>query len=93
MTDEPFYSPNWKLPPPRTKPRPGESLWEFRQNHVTRAAELRYHGEWGVETQILRNGELASGRRFPTRALAIAEADAVRREIEKDTWALGWNES
>ena len=57
MTDE---SQLWNYKPaPRCKPRPGEPLWSIRVNHVAPwSAELRYHGEWGVEAQILRDGEL-----------------------------------
>ena len=32
---------------------------------VTWSAEFCYHGAYGVEAQILRNGELSVGRRFP----------------------------
>jgi hypothetical protein len=32
---------------------------------VTWSAELRCQGEYGIEEQILRNGELSIGRRFP----------------------------
>jgi hypothetical protein len=38
-------------------------------------AELRYHGEYGVEAQLLRQGELVIGRHFDTRALAVQRAD------------------
>ena len=48
-------------PPPRV-PRPGEPLWSLRKDHNTWSAELRYHGEWGVEAQLLRDGELVIGR-------------------------------
>ena len=42
---------------------------------VTWSAELRYHGEYGVEAQILRNGELALGRRFMLKEQAVRWAD------------------
>ena len=51
-------------PAPRCRPRPGEPLWSIQKGDVTWSAELRYHGEYSVEAQILRNGELALGRRF-----------------------------
>lgn len=62
---------NAPLPPPR-KPTPGEPLWSLLKDHETWTAELRYHGEYGVECQILRDGELAIGRRFDLKAQAIA---------------------
>jgi hypothetical protein len=62
-------------PAPRCRPRPGEPLWSLRREGVTWSAELRYHGEYGVETQILRNGELSIGRRFPLKEQAIRWAE------------------
>ena len=54
-------------PAPRCRPRPGEPLRSMQKGDVTWSAELRYHGEYGVEAQILRNGELVIGRRFVLR--------------------------
>ena len=66
MGDDPFYTPG-RVVTPRVVPRPAEPLWEFRKDHVTYACELRYHGEWGVEAQLLHDGDLRIGRRFQTR--------------------------
>lgn len=83
MSDEPFYSPTRKPAAPR-QPKPGEPLWQLRKDHVTWSAELRFHGEsFGWEAQILRNGELAIGRRFVMKAQAIEWAESLRSEIEK----------
>ncbi len=49
--------------------------------------ELRSHGEsYGWETQTLENGELSTGRRFDTYALAMQWADVVREALEQDGW-------
>ena len=48
---------------------------------VTWEAELRYHGEFGAEAQILRQGELVIGRRFGTRALAVQWDEEERKAI------------
>jgi len=40
-----------------------------------------YHGEWRVEAQILKQGELVIGRRFDTRAL-VHWANEERKAIE-----------
>ena len=40
-------------------------------------AGLGYHGEYGVEVQLLRDGELLYGRRYDLRAFAVAESDAL----------------
>jgi hypothetical protein len=46
-------------------------------------AELRYHGEYGVEAQILRQGDLVIGRRFDTRALAVQWAEKERKVLDQ----------
>ena len=46
----------------------------MQKGDVTWSAELRYHGEYGVEAQILRNGELTIARTFALRDLAIGWA-------------------
>jgi hypothetical protein len=84
MADDPFYAPNAKPTPPRV-PRAGEPLWSVRANGATWEAELRYHGEYGVEAQILKQGELVIGRRFDTRELAVLWAEQERKAIERDT--------
>jgi hypothetical protein len=66
---------------PRVVPRPAEPFWEFRKNHVTYTCELRYHGEWGVEAQIFLDGDFRMSWRYQTRALAVAWAEAKRRDI------------
>ena len=73
MTDETHL---WTYKPaPRCKPRPGEPLWSIDKDGVTWSAELRYHGEYGVEAQILRNGELTIGRLFVLKELAVKWAE------------------
>jgi hypothetical protein len=57
MTDEPWFSPRWKPPPP-PKPTPGEHLWAIRTaDHHQIDCELRTHGKHGVEVQLLRDVE------------------------------------
>jgi hypothetical protein len=77
MTDDPFYRPGHRSAPP--VPRPAERMWEVtRADGVSFACDLRYHGEFGVEAQILRDAELLIGRRFATRAEAVAWAETER---------------
>jgi hypothetical protein len=70
-------------PAPRCRPRPGEPLWSVRKGDVTWSAELRFNGEYGVEAQILRNGELVIGRRFLLKEQAIRWAEAERQHRER----------
>lgn len=67
---------------PARKPRPGETLRSLPKGDATWEAELCYHGEYGVEAQLLRLGELVIGRRFETRALAVQWAEEERKAIE-----------
>jgi hypothetical protein len=68
-------------PAPRCYPGPGEPLGSVRRGPVTWSAELRYHGEYGVEAQILRNGDLTIARTFVLRDLAVGG---------RRTSAIGW---
>jgi hypothetical protein len=58
MSNEPFYAPNRKVPPPQ--PRIGEPLWTVEKDSRRLACELRDDGEAGVEVQVSRDGELLS---------------------------------
>jgi len=84
MADDPFYSPSHKPSPPRV-PRPGDPLWSVRANGATWEAQLRYHGEYGVEAQLFEQGELVIGCRFDTRDLAVQWAEEERKAIERET--------
>ena len=75
-------------PPPPRKPKPGERVWSMRKNGKQVDAELRVHGEWGVECQFWYDGEMVYGRRWTLRAEALAEADQKRRELERDGWTV-----
>jgi hypothetical protein len=50
-------------------------------DHHTWLALLRYHGEWGVEAQIYRDGNFVIGWRFNTKAEAIAWAEKERENL------------
>jgi len=73
MSDPPFYEPNHRIPP--RQPRAGASLWTIQKDGRNLTCELRDDGEWGVELQVYREGEFLYGRRWATRALALAEAE------------------
>ena len=71
-------------PAPRRRLGPREPLWTVQKGDVTWTAELRYHGEYGVEAQILRNGELTIARTFVLRDLAVGWAKNERDRLEGD---------
>jgi hypothetical protein len=82
MTDDPLL---WThKPAPRCRPRPGESLWSVQKGDVTWSAELRHHGEYGVEAQILRDGDLRIARTFVLKDLAVGWAKNERDRLEGD---------
>ena len=85
MSDEPFYSPNRKPPPPRQPRPPGEPVWEFRVNHVTWSAELHTEAPHGWDCHLLRDTDFFASRRFANLDAAIGWANEQRVEIEK-----GW---
>jgi hypothetical protein len=73
MSDQPFYAPDRKLAP--RQPQPGEPLWTILRDGQRLECELRDHGAWGMEVQIYRDGKFLYGRRWPSRALALEEAN------------------
>jgi hypothetical protein len=79
MSDQPFYAPDHK--PALRQRQPGEHLWAIRKDGQQLDCELRDHGPWGVEVQVYREREFLYGQRWPTRALALEEADAQKARI------------
>jgi hypothetical protein len=82
MSDDPqpFYSPN-RTPPPARTPRPTEHLWAIRRDG------RQYNGE-GVEFQVLCELSWFYGHRWPTREMALAEADDRKAEYLRDGGVL-----
>ena len=72
----------WNYKPLVRLGTPGEELWRFRRDHVFWTCELRYHGKYGTEAQILRDGELSIARTYPSKELAVAWAEAGRQRRE-----------
>lgn len=75
-------------PRPAPKPRPAEPLWSMRKDGRQIDAELRGHGEYGWELQLLRECEFYAGRRFDLRAQAIAYGDEIRRDLASQGWQV-----
>jgi hypothetical protein len=95
VADEPFYSPNVKRPASR-RPNPGEVLFGFTgPDGGQMRCELRDHGEFGVEAQLLLDEMLYIARTFQglpdvkvtARTLAIAWAEHKRQLMERRTTA------
>jgi hypothetical protein len=82
MTDGRSWIPGHIAPPPERQPF--EHAWSVRKEGRQLDCQLRGHGEYGWEVQLLRNGDWFYGRRYPTRALAQAEANAIRDEYIRE---------
>jgi hypothetical protein len=79
----------WNAPPAsRVKPREPEPLWRLTKDGHVMTAGLRYHGEYGVEFQLLRDGDLFLGRRYDLRAFAVAESDALWAQYRSEGWEI-----
>jgi hypothetical protein len=85
MSDEPFYALNRKIAP--RQPRVGEHLWAVRKDGRQLDCELRDHGEWGGGAGLPQR-EFLYGRRWPTRALALEEADEQKARYLREGGVL-----
>jgi len=65
-------------------------LWRLRKQDLFVDAQIGDEGDAGVEIVYLYNHQLTSRRRWPTREAAVADADAKRRELEREGWMLHW---
>jgi hypothetical protein len=75
MAGDDWYKPHPRPAPPR-QPTPGERVWSLIKNGRQVDCELRFHRKaYGWECQFLLDGELAEGRRFTLRELALQEGD------------------
>lgn len=69
------------------QPEPGDVVWELRKGIGRLRCELRGHGDWAWETQLLLNEEFYAGRRVDLRAQAVAYAAETKRWLIADE---GW---
>jgi hypothetical protein len=84
MSDElPFDSPKYKLPEaPRTARR--TALEPVGGRRALVLCELRFHGEsYGLDAQILRNGELFTDHAFVLKGDAIRWGEEQRKGAER----------
>lgn len=85
--DQPYYAPNRK-PEPARQPKPTEHLWAIRKDGRQYDGELRDHGTWGVEFQVLCDLEWFYGHRHESRDLALLEADRRKAEYLREGGVL-----
>jgi hypothetical protein len=65
-----WFAPVLKTAPGRATG--ARAAWEVRSaDHHTWLALLRYHGAWGVEAEIYRDGNFVIGWRFNTRSEGV----------------------
>jgi hypothetical protein len=64
----------------------GEPLWTLTQGPDHLTAELCRHRNAGWEIQVAHDGVFRYAERYPTRARALMEADACRRQLVANGW-------
>jgi len=67
----------------------GERLWRVRKHHTWIDAQVHEYAD-GVEIGFTYDGAPVYARRFPTRHLALTEADRTLRELQRAGWATHW---
>jgi hypothetical protein len=85
VSSVPYHRPQ-DNPLPQRPPGPERVLWTLGKGTDTQTALLQDSEDFGVELQLLRNGDVVYARRHESDELAIAEAAAYRRELEADGW-------
>ncbi len=64
-------------------------LWRVRKDHTWIDARLRDCPD-GVEVGFTYDGDHVYSRRFPTRDLALMEADRQLRDLQRAGWTTHW---
>jgi hypothetical protein len=84
----PYYRPQGFQLPPRNV-RPAQVLWRLRRGGDSQSAHLQELPAFGIELQLLHNGELVYAHRHESVALALQEAAAYLRQQQADGWLWG----
>jgi hypothetical protein len=73
--------------------RPGsnlaERLWRVRKNHTSIDAQISDH-DAGVEIRYFYDGEPVLSQQWPTRQLALTDAAARLRDLQRAGWTTHW---
>lgn len=86
----PWYSPGHaaSLQGKGCAPKPREHVWTLVKGARRLDASFLFGREtFGWELQVLDGGDLMVGWRFPLKAGAQAEAEALRKDYMRDGWA------
>jgi hypothetical protein len=66
-----------------------ERLWRVRKNHTSIDAHIRDLGA-GVEIRYFYDGEPVLSQQWPTRQLALTDAAARLRDLQRAGWTTHW---
>ena len=66
-----------------------ERLWRVRKDHTWIDAQLA-GGPTAIELRFFLDGARVFSRRFPTRALATADAQNRLRDLQRAGWTTHW---
>jgi len=64
-------------------------LWRVRKNHASIDAQISDHGA-GVEIRYFYDGEPVLAQQWPTRQLALTDAAARLRDLQRAGWTTHW---
>ena len=66
-----------------------ERVWRVRKNHTWIDAQVHEDAD-GIEVGFTYDGARLYARRFPTRELALREADRMLRDLQRVGWSTHW---
>jgi hypothetical protein len=66
-----------------------QRVWRVRKNHTWIDAQV-VEDAAGIEVGFTYDGARVYARRFPTRDLALVEADRVLRDLQRAGWSTHW---
>jgi hypothetical protein len=64
-------------------------LWRVRKNHTSIDAQINDCGV-GVELRYFYDGEPVLSQQWPTRQLALTDAAARLRDLQRAGWTTHW---
>ena len=67
-----------------------ERLWRVRKRHTWIDARVEDHPDGGAELGFSYDGAPLVSRRYPTRDLAIDDADRTLHDLQRAGWTTHW---
>jgi hypothetical protein len=71
------------------RPSVAERLWRVRKKHTSIDAQITEH-DAGAEIRYFYNGEPVLSRCWPTRQVALTDAAARLKDLQRAGWNTHW---